>query len=163
MFSTRRVLALTLATVCSLALAPAPIISPCQAQQVNCTSGPAHGSWQLPATVTGHGLMQGRLINSAGGGTEFRLRALLLGESGPCLTCIQGEIRGFLDDGSGGTPGLVVRGSYHGAMVSGSGRFELRVFEANGGQDVGRITGTFEDAPGDGHPGRFLADWRICR
>lgn len=158
----RRLFTLILAAACTLAPASSPTLSPCRADTVACASGPARGVWRLPAVSSGHGLAQGRLIDAASGGLAYRFRAVLTDEPTPCLSCIRGEVNGFLDDGSGGAPEFVVRGFYRGSMMSGSGRFELRVYRPNGTQPVGVISGTFEDAPGDGLPGRFAGDWQIC-
>ena len=102
----------------------------------------------------------------SGGAVFFSLvpeRAVLTDVPSPCLSCIEGDVHGFLDDGVGTPPDFVVNGHYSGSFFGGTGSFDLRVFRPTGGTPVGFLSGTFADPPGDGVPGTFSASWQICQ
>jgi hypothetical protein len=143
-------------------LAPSPLLSPCTAQ-VTCAGGPTAGLFRLPLTSMGTGVMRGRLIDSSTNLPAYRLTARLVDVPSPCLSCVEGEIHGFLDDGSGTSPDFIVRGRYLGSFLGGSGQFNLRVFRPSGGPSVGTLSGSFDDPPGDGMPGQFSGVWQICQ
>jgi len=127
-----------------------------------CAGGPADGECALPATSLGVGVLHGRLVDAATDKPAFRIDARLVALPAPCDACIQGEIQGSLDDGSGDQAEFVVSGEYAGTNFGGVGQFQLRVFKPNGGPALGTLNGTFEDPPGDDQGGRFTGEWRIC-
>ena len=139
-----------------------PIPLPSLDAQTACSGGPSTGLWSLPTTFLGTGTARGRLVDSATHLTAYRFTAQLQDVATPCLSCIQGEVQGSLDDGSGGSPEFLVRGRYLGALFAGSGRFDLRVFRPTGGPAIGFLEGNFDDPPGTRGPGEFSATWRIC-
>lgn len=161
MFSSRTLFA-GIAAIASLTLLTGSPTSAATLAQVVCDGGPAAGPWRMPTRSQGTGIASGRLIDSTTNQTVYRLRALLTDEFTPCLSCVQGDIEGTLDDGVGSSPDLLVRGGYFGSFMGGSGQFQLRVFRPSDGAVVGLVTGDFADLPNDGMIGRFLGDWRIC-
>lgn len=161
MFSSRTLFAGIAAAASLAVLSGAPTSASMPAQAV-CDGGTAAGPWRMPIRSQGTGIASGRLVDSVTHQTAYRLRLLLTDEPTPCLSCVQGDIAGTLDDGVGSSPDYFVRGSYFGSFMGGSGSFQLRVFRPSDGAVVGVVTGDFADLPGDGTSGRFLGDWRIC-
>jgi hypothetical protein len=159
MFISRRFLGLFAAsTLCILA---SPHLRSAAASSDECADGMAVGAWKLPMTSGGHGAFIGRMIDPDGRRVSLRIRAELTDEPGPCLTCVQGSIHGFIDDGQGGPPRYAVEGTYEGPM-SGTGHFDLRVVPLRGGTTIGEFHGEFDSPRALGFRGRFRADWRIC-
>jgi len=162
MRSLTRIVPLIAAAAFLAAVNPAPVMRPGLAQ-VTCNDGPAAGLWILPTAPGGIGLVHGRLIDSATSQTTHRIRLLLTDVPSPCLSCIQGEVSGFLYPGSGSAPAYEVRGEYGGSFFSGAGKCQLRIFRVGGGPAVGFLEGRFDDLPGDGMPGTFDGHWQICQ
>jgi hypothetical protein len=160
MITTRRFLGLFVAS--ALCFASPPHLRAAVASSDECADGEAVGAWKLPMTSGGHGAVIGRLVDPEDRRDSLRVRAVLTDEAGPCLTCIQGSIRGYLDDGHGGPPRFAVEGTYEGSMSGGTGRFDLRVLELNGTTAIGEIHGEFDSPRAANFLGRFRGDWRIC-
>ena len=157
-----RTLLVGIAAVASLTTgtaAPALAVSPVQAA---CSGGTAAGLWRMPTQSEGTGIASGRLIDSSTNQPAYRMRALLRDVPTPCLSCVQGDIVGTLDDGVGPSPDFLVRGDYFGSFMGGSGQFRLRVLRPSNHQVVGIVTGDFADLPSDGTLGQFTGEWRIC-
>ncbi len=150
---------LVLAAMAPLRAAPAPCAAP--VFQDECADGSATGLWKLPIVNAGHGAVLGSLVDPSNRRDRLRLRALLTDEAGPCTTCIQGSVHGYLDDGHGGPPRYEVEGTYEGSM-NGDGRFDLRVHDLTGSSAMGEIHGEFASSRSGGFGGRFRGDWRIC-
>jgi hypothetical protein len=161
MFISRTLIAVIAAVACLTTGTASPALAISQTA-LACDSGPAAGPWRLPTQSEGTGIASGRLIDSTTNQTAYRLRALLRDVPTPCLSCLQGDIEGTLSDGVGPSPDFLVRGSYFGSFMGGSGQFRARVLRPSNLEVVGIITGDFQDLWGDGEVGRFLGDWRIC-
>jgi hypothetical protein len=106
--------------------------------------------------------MTGLLTLGSGTAVAYTLSANLIDVSSPCLSCIEGELVGTLDDGIGPGPDFVVHGHYLGSFFTGSGSFRAEVLSLSGAHRVGRITGTFDDTPITPGPGTFDGRWRVC-
>ncbi len=128
----------------------------------DCADGTGVGAWKLPMTAGGHGLMIGRLIDPEDRRDSLRIRAELADDPIACVTCVQGSIHGYLDDGQGGPPKYEVVGTYVGSTDDGPGRFELHVLPMHGLAAIGEIHGQFEVPRAPGLRARFRAGWRIC-
>jgi hypothetical protein len=136
----------------SLAQAPQP--APCR-------SGSAAGVWDLPEPGLG-GSADG-FLRLGVQQVEYHFVATLVDVPSPCLSCVEGDVQGTLDDGSGTAPDYVVRGSYLGSFFAGAGRFRARVFRPNQTTAVGDLVGTFQDPPaGAPQVGIFRGNWLIC-
>ena len=156
-----------LATTLLLALAavtPNLAASPHPSPAFACQNGPASGTWDLPNSSGGTGLMTGKLIDGTTHLTDYLIKASLTATSSPCLSCIQGNINGALYTPSGASTIYVVKGTYSGSFFTGSGTFAANIFSIIGPstQPVGKITGTFSDPPGSTTPGTFKGNWEIC-
>jgi hypothetical protein len=158
MFTSRILGLFVVSTLCFVA---SPRIRAASAPD-ECADGLASGLWKLPMMSGSHGAMLGRLVDPENARDSLLVRADLADEPGPCLTCVQGTIRGILEDGHGGPPRYAVEGTYEGSMNGGIGRFDLRVVPLNGGATIGEIHGEFESPRASGFRGRFRAEWRIC-
>ena len=127
-----------------------------------CRFGPAHGAWDLPHSNQ-DGTVDGYLYRPLGQVPPYHFVGSLIDVPSPCLSCIEGDIVGFLDDGVGAQPDYVVRGHYLGGWFSGEGKFEAQVFELFSTVPVGRIKGKFKDPPTSPSAiGTFQGNWRIC-
>ena len=145
-------------TLCWIALPQVRAATPSEA----CADGTSVGAWKLPMTSASHGVMIGALIDPENRRDSLRIRADLADEPIDCVTCVQGSIRGYLDDGHGGPPRYEVVGTYSGTTIDGSGRFDLYVLPVNGLAAIGEIHGRFEIPRVPGFRARFHAEWRIC-
>jgi hypothetical protein len=136
------------------------------AAPVACESGSASGTWELPSgSGTSDGYIDGFLYldPSPGPATpRYYFSATLSDTPTPCLSCIAGEIDGYLDDGFGPAPDYVVKGAYQGLWLSGNGTFAVKVFLPGGSNGVGEISGKFADPPASTVPGTFKGAWEIC-
>jgi hypothetical protein len=146
------------ATLCLFA---SPHLCSAAASPDECADGAAMGAWKLPVSPRGHGGFVGRMVDAENTRLPLQIRAELTDVSGPCLTCVQGTIRGFIEDGPSGPPRFAIEGTYEGAM-NGTGHFDLRVVPLSGGATIGEFHGEFDSPRGLGFRGRFRADWRIC-
>lgn len=165
MFHPRRSLSL-LASSTLLLAAPSPLhatpaVPATPILQDECADGFAAGIWKLPIVSGGHGAVLGDLVDPSNRRDKLRLRLLLTDDAGPCTTCIQGSVRGYLDDGHGGPPRYEVEGTYEGSM-NGDGRFDLRIHDLNGGPTLGEVHGDFASSRTGRSSGRFRGEWRIC-
>ena len=129
-----------------------------------CEQGTAKGVWELPDSGMDNGYIDGFLFLSTSPSTlpRYHFTAALTDVPTPCLSCITGKINGYLDDGFGPAPDFVVRGSYSGLFLSGKGTFQAQVYTPAGTAPVGKINGSFADAPGSTVKGSFKGDWQIC-
>lgn len=127
-----------------------------------CPSGAALGAFDLPVASGGGGSLSGSLVLGSGGAVAFTLTAALVDVPSPCLSCLEGQIQGVLDDGVGVGPDYVVDGTYTGSFFGGSGTFGARVLDLTGTRVVGRIAGEFFDPPPLTGPGMFQGAWRVC-
>jgi hypothetical protein len=109
-------------------------------------SGPARGAWELPTSSPAGGFLDGFLLSVDGTQRLFHLQAMLAGVSSPCLSCIEGEIVGTLDDGAG-VPNYDIRGWYSGIFDSAEGWYFVQLFHPGGTTPVGSIRGPFADSP----------------
>jgi hypothetical protein len=127
---------------------------------VACQIGVASGLWDLPDLGI-NGSVDGFLYRGANV-AAYHFTATLTDVPSPCLSCIQGDLDGFLDDGIGAAPDYVVRGHYFGFFLGGEGRFEAAIFRQNQNVPVGTMSGAFRDHP-TGVPsiGQFRGVWRI--
>ncbi len=57
----------------------------------------------------------------------------------------------------------VVKGTYSGSALTGKGTLSCDIRPPSSTQNVGKIDGTFDDAPGSSTPGTFKGDWKICQ
>lgn len=151
-FST--VAALAAILVCSGASDPTPVL---------CPSGVVDGVFALPATSSGAGQAVGVLFHGSTSTVAYTFTANLTDVPTPCLSCIEGEIDGTLDDGIGPGPDFLVRGHYRGASLNGTGWYWAQVLTPGGGTLAGRMGGTFSDPMGIPGPGTFDGRWRVCR
>jgi hypothetical protein len=128
-----------------------------------CQSGPATGEWLLPLTSGGSdGYIDGKLIDPVTNTGLYAFTAVLTDVPTPCLSCVGGTISGTLDDGFGPAPDYVVIGEYRGLWLSGQGTFEAKIAPPGSTVSVGKVSGTFHDAPGTPGPGSFEGRWEIC-
>lgn len=131
---------------------------------LNCESGPASGTWELPSgSGASDGYVEGILYLAPGGTFRYEFSATLTDVWTPCLSCIKGTVDGFLDDGFGPAPDFIVKGSYSGTAINGKGTFTCEVRPVGSTTVVGKIEGSFEDAPGSTTLGTFKGDWKICQ
>lgn len=144
------------------ALAVASTTNSTSPAAVDCRSGPGAGIFDLPASSTQPGTIDGVLSLGVTGVVAYYINGDLSFVPTPCLSCIEGKIEATLDDGIGAGPDYVVRGRYIGNWMSNSGNFSASVFTLSGNQRVGKISGTFNDPHGSTQPGHFDAQWRIC-
>ena len=127
-------------------------------------SGPASGTWELPSgSGKSDGFIDGILYLAPAGTVRFYFDATLTDVFTPSLSQIKGTIDGILDDGFGPAPDYVVKGSYVGNANTGSGTFTCVIRRPGSTQDVGKIDGTFADAPGSTTPGTFSGEWKITQ
>lgn len=147
----------------ALALVTTPLVRSNTPQPIVCHGGSAAGMWSLPRSSQ-DGSVDGFLFRDGGGSAPvYHFTGTLTDMPSPCLSCIEGEIQGFLDDGVGPAPDYIVRGRYRGGFLTGSGQFDARIFRPSANQTVGRIAGHFADPPGNSQPGSFDGRWRICQ
>jgi hypothetical protein len=159
MFSRSTFAALAGSAVCVLAFAGPQTPTPSA-----CCGGTGHGAWDLPHDSQ-PGYVDGFLNPTwpTPVGLPYHFSASLVDVPSPCLSCIGGEIHGYLDDGIGGPgPDFVVTGQYHGGWFSGSGSFTARLRRPLGTTTVGWISGSFDDPPASSSPGTFDCTWRLC-
>jgi hypothetical protein len=129
-----------------------------------CRRGLAAGAWELP-DLGQDGWIDGWLYGPTNTSPRFHFTATLTDVQSPCLSCVEGDILGYLDDGIGPAPDYVVRGDYFGGWFTGEGTFAAAVFEplSPSSMPVGRIVGSFRDPPTNvPHVGVFRAKWTIC-
>jgi hypothetical protein len=158
MFARRVLLAASFA-VCA-ALGPTALPLSYQDSQ----SGPASGTWALPrGSGQSDGYIHGILYLAPADTVRFYFDATLTDVFTPSLSQIKGTIDGILDDGFGPAPDYVVKGSYAGNANTGSGTFTCVIRRPGSTQDVGKIDGTFADAPGSTTPGTFSGEWKITQ
>jgi hypothetical protein len=145
-------------TAFALAQAPQPTPGP---TPTACQVGLASGLWDLPDLGL-NGAINGILYRGANV-PVYRFTASLIDVPSPCLSCIEGDIGGYLDDGVGPAPDYVVRGHYRGAFFTGAGEFHAAILRPNQNVAVGKIAGNFHDVPTNvPHAGDFHAAWEIC-
>lgn len=140
--------------ICSSASNPTP---------VRCGAGVTGGAWDLPLTSGGTGQLAGFLYVGSTTTIAYTFTATLTDVPTPCLSCIEGEIDGVLDDGIGPGPDFVVRGRYLGYFMSGTGQYWAQVLTPGGAYVAGRIGGAFSDPLALPGPGTFDGRWRVCR
>ncbi|MBI5361852.1 MAG: hypothetical protein HZA53_01655 [Planctomycetes bacterium] len=140
--------------VCSSASNPAPVL---------CGSGAVDGVWDLPLTSGGNGQLTGLLFVGSTATVAYTFTATLTDVPTPCLSCIEGEVDGVLDDGIGPGPDFLVRGHYRGLFLNGTGQYWAQVLTPTGAHVAGRIGGTFSDPLALPGPGTFDGRWRVCR
>jgi hypothetical protein len=130
----------------------------------DCQSGPGSGSWELPSgSGKSDGSISGTLYLAPGNTYRFFFGATLTDVPNPSLTLLTGTIDGFLDDGFGPAPDYLVKGSYSGSVYTGAGSFNAEIRTLTSTVAVGKIEGTFADAPGSTTPGSFSGNWKICQ
>ncbi|QDU64987.1 hypothetical protein [Engelhardtia mirabilis] len=134
--------------------APAAPAPPCQ-------EGWTKGAWDLPAGA-GSGFAEGKLVSNLTGNTVYKMECKLIATPSPCLSCIQGTMYGYLDDGFGPSPDYLVKGSYSGTWLNGQGTFGAYVYELNGAGPVGKIGGVFADPPFPVAIGEYKGEWVVC-
>lgn len=132
--------------------------------RLDCQSGPASGTWQLPSgSGKSDGYINGTLYLDPADTYRYSFTATLTDVPSPSLSGIGGTIVGILDDGLGPAPDFTVKGTYSGIFVTGKGSFSCEVRRIDNGKTVGKIEGTFSDPPSSATPGTFSGDWSICQ
>ena len=126
--------------------------------------GITSGDWNLPPDGIGStGFIDGAVLQNGAG--VYRFQATLSEVDSPCLSCRQGGIVGTLDDGVGFPDDYVVIGSWLGSFFGGTGSWHATIFQPIGPAliPVGRMKGTFEDAPSfPDQVGTYIGRWTIC-
>lgn len=158
---TRRVLGSLAAAAALIATLGAATGSGTAATTVLCRGGAASGVWSLPHSNQ-DGSADGFLYRGSSTTAIFHLTATLHDVPSPCLSCIEGTLTGFLDDGVGSGPDYFVDGRYLGSFFGGTGNFHASVYSTSTGAQVGRIGGEFADTDPLAQPGTFHGRWRIC-
>lgn len=131
---------------------------------LDCQSGPASGTWELPSgSGKSDGYVNGTLYLDPADTYRYSFNATLTDVPSPSTSGIGGTIAGTLDDGLGPAPDFVVKGTYSGLFVTGKGSFTCEVRTIDTGKVVGKIEGTFSDPPASTTPGTFTGDWSICQ
>jgi hypothetical protein len=114
-------------------------------------------SWNLPVpTGTTPGAATAYLYDLAGN-FVYKMSADLFH-----VSATQGRIDGILYDGLGFEPDYKIAGTYTITNPPAHGTFEVTIINAQTGQRVGRMRGTFRDDPLGSIVGTFSADWEIC-
>jgi hypothetical protein len=132
--------------------------------RMDCQSGPASGTWELPSgSGKSDGSIDGTLYLAPADTYRYSFTATLTDVPSPSLSGIAGTIDGILDDGLGPAPDFTVKGTYSGIFVTGKGSFTCEVRTVDTGKVVGKIEGTFSDPPASSTPGTFSGDWSICQ
>jgi hypothetical protein len=131
-----------------------------------CRDGTARGDWDLPTSGQSNGFIYGSLyLNNSTGPVNspvYTIFGTLTDAPSPCLSCIEGSIDAYLDDGFGPAPDYIVRGAYSGLWFTGRGSFSAEIYTPTGAGPVGRISGVFSDPPTNDQIGEFKAEWAIC-
>jgi hypothetical protein len=129
---------------------------------VACENGVGHGGWDLPS-LGQDGTVDGNLFIASTTAPRYHFHATLIDVPSPCLSCIEGDIHGVLDDGVGTGPDYIVVGHYSGGFFTGRGIFHAKVFDPTDGTLHGRLRGRFNDPPVNTQPvGSFLTLWEVC-
>lgn len=128
-----------------------------------CQRGPESWAWDLPEPQMSDGFVDGKLYDSAGH-SLLQFRATLTDVPSPCLSCIEGEIHGTLDDGGGGAPEYIVTGQYRGNFLARQGSFTALLYPYGSLTATGKMQGQFSDPYTDpDRPGQFRGQWTLCR
>jgi hypothetical protein len=129
---------------------------------VTCENGVGHGGWDLP-DLGQNGTVDGNLFIASTTAPRYHFHAILIDVPSPCLSCIEGEIHGVLDDGIGTGPDYIVVGHYNGGFFTGRGIFHAQVYDPTDGALHGKLRGRFNDPPvSTQHVGTFLTLWEVC-
>ena len=129
---------------------------------VTCESGVGHGGWDLP-DLGQNGTVDGDLFIANATAPRYHFHATLIDVPSPCLSCIEGDIQGVLDDGIGIGPDYIVTGHYFGSFFGGRGIFHAAVHDPTGATLNGRLRGRFNDPPTNvPHAGSFITAWTVC-
>ncbi len=156
-FTSGAALALVLPSLMLAAPAGGPVGS-------QCLTGFAKGTWELPDTAAG-GFLSGELLRGTTSTAFYALTGTLNDVQPPCMSCREGVIDAVLDVGIGPGPDFLVKGTYFGGFLSGTGTFSAQILEPidSGLVPVGRILGTYSDPPGPlAVLGTFVGRWGIC-
>jgi hypothetical protein len=127
---------------------------------IQCENGVGYGTWDLPDLAM-PGTVDGDLYVSNATAPRYHFHASLIDVPSPCLSCIEGDIHGTLDDGIGPGPDYIVTGHYNGSFFGGRGLWHAKVHDAAGALH-GKLRGRFNDPPTNvPHAGHFIAQWEV--